>query len=248
MVSNQIEPPKLLSGQSKQSKSYEEWIVEQLLTLAEGLGEKPLPSSQRLALYAQVLSDVPREALSQAFLRALKECRFFPRPAELRELAEGSTEDRKTVEAQAAWDWILWFMRRCWYPDLGISPGAPAIPPAMEYALRQIGGIKALSCMETTNEPFLKRDFIAAYKLAPVAEMMSAEIHAALPAKQIKQLVAAKSMEPPPKKAEPIDFAVLRQQVEEKRQRDEEAQERRIQAGRERHNAQVEWLRKRGEL
>ena len=65
------------------------WISEQLTVLAEGFGE-PL-TAERVEIYAGGLIDVPRERLKVAFHRALQELTWFPKLADLRNLAGAKT-------------------------------------------------------------------------------------------------------------------------------------------------------------
>jgi len=221
------------------------WIVDQLTVLAELLGETV--SAQRLALSAQTLSDLSEQQLKSAFARAARECKFFPKPVELRELAEGKPEDKMIVEAEAAWNWIVGFMRSFWHPDVGIYQNSPKIPAQTEYALRQVGGFGILSQMENTSEPFIKRDFIAAYRRFPIAEQNAVSLGNLLPPlqSQVKQLAGTKTISGKPR-VEDMNVARDRMVAAQNRKEDEAAE--RLERGRKRHQEQIEWLRKRGEL
>lgn len=220
-----------------------EWIVEQLTILGVTLDTQL--SAQRLVLYAQALSDIGRESLALAFVEAGKRCQFFPRPAELRELAVGKADDQQEVEAQGAWLWIQDFMRKFWHADIGIDRRAPNIPPAINYTLRIIGGFRALSQMEVGSEPFVQKAFVAAFRLAPMAELMAPKLPSLLPTREATKLLSAKAMDKPP---EPIDTSGLTQQAEQQERAAGEDQERRMMEGRQRHTEQVEWLKRNGQL
>lgn len=56
-------------------------------------------AATRQALYFEALRDVPFEAVARALNAAVKTCKFFPRPAELRTLAIGDIDDA----TEAAW-------------------------------------------------------------------------------------------------------------------------------------------------
>lgn len=56
-------------------------------------------SAARVALYFESLRDLPLEVVVVAMNQALKGCKFFPRPIELREFAVGNSEDA----AEKAW-------------------------------------------------------------------------------------------------------------------------------------------------
>jgi len=67
------------------------------MALAEVFDVKLSPG--RTALYFESMRDLPLSAVVQALNAAVKGCKFFPRPAELREFAQGNSEDA----AEAAW-------------------------------------------------------------------------------------------------------------------------------------------------
>jgi hypothetical protein len=84
-----IESTGLVKGQSRASRpdpSLKIWITNQVSALAVTFGVGDI-AGQRLEIYAEHLSDIPRESLQQAFWRASRNLRFFPKIAELRELA-----------------------------------------------------------------------------------------------------------------------------------------------------------------
>ena len=118
-----------------------EWLVRELSALAELLDVQVTPG--RLVGYVKLLADLDRQSLTRAVNRAANECTFFPKPAELRKLAE-PTEDEIDVEAEAAWQWTLEFMRRHWHPDIGVYPTAPEVPERLAYAVRLVGGFRSL--------------------------------------------------------------------------------------------------------
>ena len=60
-------------------------------------------STARAEAYFIALADYTIETVREAFGRAIKRCKWFPRPAELREIVEGSTEGR----AALAWARLL---------------------------------------------------------------------------------------------------------------------------------------------
>lgn len=63
-------------------------FYRQLSLLAEAMGE-PV-SAVRLAAYAGALEDLPAKQVGFALHDAIRECRFFPKPVEIRELAMAS--------------------------------------------------------------------------------------------------------------------------------------------------------------
>lgn len=60
-------------------------MVDELTILGEAFGE--VLTAERQAIYAKALSDVPKDQLHRAILAAVRELKWFPKVAELRELA-----------------------------------------------------------------------------------------------------------------------------------------------------------------
>src|SRR5258708_3535590 len=78
----------------------QEWLIEQLGILAVAFGEPITP--ERLRVYADdLLCDLSSEQLDTALIRARQELRFFPKIAELRDLAGMKAKDAQQVEANA---------------------------------------------------------------------------------------------------------------------------------------------------
>src|ERR1700740_3398204 len=63
-------------------------IIEALMPLAV-LFDATLPSPTSAAMYPVLLGDLPAFALGYAVNRCLRECRFYPMPAEIRDRVPG---------------------------------------------------------------------------------------------------------------------------------------------------------------
>lgn len=149
-----------------------QWITRQLVVLAEA-HEKEL-TAERLKIYADSLADLSQPQLQIAIDRALKESKFFPKIAELRELAGvPSSQVMIAIEADAAWSRVL-TAARSWSPHrvyLGRHPetGEPTyehkkrLAERDEYALRQVGGIKAVVDATAEQLPWVRKAFDAAF-------------------------------------------------------------------------------------
>ncbi|MEW6212924.1 MAG: hypothetical protein AB1631_31665 [Acidobacteriota bacterium] len=77
--------------------------------LAESFGERI--SDGRIEAYFRALSDMSIDQIELAAIWALRSCRFFPRPVEIREMVEGSAED----QASGAWEIALEAYRKAGY-------------------------------------------------------------------------------------------------------------------------------------
>jgi hypothetical protein len=196
------------------------WISDQLTLLAEGFGE-PL-TAERVEIYAGGLIDIPQDRLQVAFKRALRELTWFPKLAELRNLAGAKTADQSKVEARAAWDYVNEYLRK-WGVDLlpiysrEEKITAPPLDPRIDYALRRIGGLKGLNQVDAESWPFVQRDFCEAYTLAPVAELMAPQLTQQFGDRKLlgnmRQLAEGKTMEQSAAKQEPQGAGSLSSRV-----------------------------------
>jgi hypothetical protein len=179
---------------SSNSTRLSRWIGEQLTILAEAMGESL--SRARLQIYAADLADLEKSQLETAFGRARRELKFFPKIAELRDLAGvAAAKDTRNVEAEAAWKWANGYLRK-WGVDLlpiycgGTRTNPPALPSRIDYALRRIGGLRGLNQITEESRPFMFRDFCEAYNLAPIADSLALQLAGKFPISEgkVKQL------------------------------------------------------------
>jgi hypothetical protein len=159
-----------------------------------------------MEVYLTALSDLTDEQIQIATTRAIRELKFFPRVAELRELAGAAGKDQRSVEAEAAWKFAYDYLRK-WGVDrlplfkAGATIEAPALPPRIDYALRRIGGLRGLNQITEENRPFVFKDFCEAYNLAPVAEALAPQLTGQfgfpLLEGSFRQLTDGRAMQPP---------------------------------------------------
>lgn len=80
-------------------------ILEGLCWLAEAYAEPLTPA--RVKVYTMALSDLSPQELSIGFNRAIREQKFWPRPAELKELATGNAAIMVgKLAVDEAWEWV----------------------------------------------------------------------------------------------------------------------------------------------
>lgn len=151
------------------------WLIDELTVLAEAVGDSV--TAARLRIYAEDLSDLSRAQLETAFIRARRECKFFPKLPELRDMAGAGAQQVKDAEAEEAWNFVIVYLRKWGVDRMPIYSGGkklepPILPARIDYSLRAIGGFWSLNQMTTDSRPWLKRDFVEAYNRAPVAESL----------------------------------------------------------------------------
>src|SRR5258708_21840779 len=88
------------SNGSEKGLEFLEWIHDQLTILAEAFGETL--TEQRQEIYCGGLADIQQNQLGTAFRRARYELKWFPKLAEIRELAgvlpDGASDGRPGPE------------------------------------------------------------------------------------------------------------------------------------------------------
>lgn len=167
--------------------------------LAEAFGEAL--TSVRIDVYVEYLSDLPFDRLMEAMLAAPLKLKFFPKIAELRELA-GIDSDEQAA-AEAAWVEIERYVSTFFHPDLGIHGrtrfGIYEPPPKLDErtatALRACGGpSRVLAAVDTENDEseygWVKKEFVAAWKRAPAVQTALGQEPTLEPAEIIKRLKA----------------------------------------------------------
>ena len=155
-------------------------------------------------MYAQDLSELARPQLEIAFGRARRELKFFPKISELLELAGAKPEDARKVEADAAWNHALNYLRKWGVDRMPVYSGgkridAPTLPPRIEFALRRVGGLWGLNQITSESRPFVQKDFTEAYQQAPIAESLAPQLGSMFGDKkllgQVKQLMSGAKMD-----------------------------------------------------
>ena len=68
------------------------------------------------------------------------------------------------LQAEQAWDWVQHYIRNHWHPDIGHFQGAPEIPPATEYAIRQVRGLGRIARPDDHEVDFIRKGFLEAHQ------------------------------------------------------------------------------------
>lgn len=183
---------------SLHSKPHSRWIGEQLTILAEAMGEVLTPV--RLQLYAADLADLGRSQLAVAFARARRELKFFPKIAELRELAGACVKQSQDAEARKAWDVLQSFVSKYvgndvhgdFGPEHGWYPKSfPRLSNRILDTVRRTGGWKVYKCATDEDFPFAQKRFFEEFAAWTAVERVDSSHMLTATAPEAKRLPSA---------------------------------------------------------
>jgi len=121
------------------------------------------PSAQTMTAYWMAVSHLDDTSFGEAVKRCLRECTFFPAPAEILRRAEAAltTAGMLPAEPEAMWPRVLSAARR-WHAAM-----APVEwdDPDVERSLREIGGLRAIAMATDDDVTWLRKGFIDRYAI-----------------------------------------------------------------------------------
>jgi len=126
----------------------------------------PEAKEATLREWRMIVDEIGLEAFDGILSERIRESRSFPTIAELRARAGLGKIDQDATESNEAWEFVCRYVQKHWHPEVGRYDNAPAIPPQIDYALSQIGGLHALHDCSVEVLPRMHRDFVDAYRLA----------------------------------------------------------------------------------
>jgi hypothetical protein len=162
---------KISLPENRQSQfSNAEWRLKQLVALAEVFKEPVTPEC--LAMFVESLADLSDDQIRLCVGHAFRELKWFPKPAELRELAGASQQQGQGAEARKAWDVLTRFVKKYvsndvygnfgpqhgWYPK-----SYPKLSDRILDTVRRTGGWKVYACMTGEDFPFVQKRFFEEY-------------------------------------------------------------------------------------
>jgi hypothetical protein len=178
--------------------------LSQLGALANIFGAEP--TGAVLDMYSQALADLSEEQFSRAITVVIRQLKFFPKPAELRELAmaAGSSVDRD-AESRKAWEVVISFAGKWVQSDPAgggyvVSRGVRSSePPTLSQQIidtvRRTGGWPTYKCMTNDDYPFVQKRFFEEYAAwVAVEQIVLGKLLTEMPQLQL----AAKPMDPRP--------------------------------------------------
>ena len=124
-----------------------------------GLGElfNETLSERRQEAYFSALSDLPMDRILGAITHAARACKFFPKPAELREFVNGSSDDR----AALAWTRFLRALT-----EVGTYQSVDFGDPALHATVEALGGWHEawrIERLDAKDQGFKRAEFCRLY-------------------------------------------------------------------------------------
>lgn len=192
------------------TQAHLEWVSDQVAMLFLILGYGL--TAERQVLFAQALTDIPRERLETGFTQAAKELTYEPRPADVRKLAGALAEQMDLGEADRAWEISCGFADKFIVSDdegifktsQGVrSEPMPRLSQRILDVVKRTGGWGPYKWRTEKSIPFLHRDFLQEYKVWVHAQnvdeskmLTPGEALKQLPGSEKKLALMAKPMEP----------------------------------------------------
>lgn len=143
------------------SKQHSGSLLACILKIAAAMNVTlPEPSQ---AVYLEALTNLTTEEIELATARTIAE---WDKPHMMPPVAFilARSGHNPELAAEQAWDWIQNYIRRHWHPDIGHYQGAPEIPAAIDYALRQVGGLARIAYPTDRDIDFIRRGFLDAHR------------------------------------------------------------------------------------
>ena len=115
------------------------------------------PSGDTLAAYWMALGHIDDNVFMQAAGMCLRECTFYPKPAEILQRVERilANAGALPLEPETAWAHVMKNLR---------TPESELDNEAVQRTVRELGGLRRIGQANVDSElPFIRRDFISRY-------------------------------------------------------------------------------------
>lgn len=137
-----------------------EWVLKFALNARQELDDLALQAYQQL--WESAFADVGVEALTVAFNRTLRQCKFMPTVADVLAHVETAKMSAREEQAERKWQEVLEYIRLHFHPDLSIQSG-PRISERTRRAISAAGGLAYISESDSEAKQWAKKRFIEAY-------------------------------------------------------------------------------------
>lgn len=138
-----------------------DYVHECVLKIAAGASAIIQEATQ--AIYLEALLELDDDAIELAVKRTRDE---WDKPHTLPPLSFIKARSGQGVKlhAEQAWELVQHILSRYWHPDVGFYPDCPRRSPAIEYAIRQCGGVNRIHEASDQAFSFIRRDFCEAFE------------------------------------------------------------------------------------
>lgn len=168
-----------LSKATKREKDSLEIIVRWLslfnrMSYPQTQNRKTL-TEEDFAIYAAALADLPPEVIEAACEKYMKIGKFFPLPADLREMVVVAEDSAHTLAVNEAWNGALAWTRK-WYLgiDMGFDRRAPELDEKQHRAIVAAGGFEHVSSCTLEDLQWAKKRFVENYGHQEIVEQSGA--------------------------------------------------------------------------
>ncbi len=142
-------------------------LIKQFLVAAAEIHQREL-TLHMVEAYKSALLDLPVTELRDALNSAIRNVQYWPTPAHIRQQWESMHAKRDQAAAEQSWDGVLAHIWKWGIEQLPVFQGgellhAPGFDDVTEFAMRQVGGYRAIGDAPGDQLRFMRRDFVAAY-------------------------------------------------------------------------------------
>lgn len=149
---------------------------EQQMRLMAATWPERAPTAETAAAYWLALQDLHDSTFEAAVAQCLQGCKFYPKPAEIREKAQVLLGAAGTLppEAEEAWGQVLRIVDRDFHPDCGwmtlevngvgrIGGGKSPLSALQEQAVQALGGPSRIWNASHRDLGFIRQEFVEFY-------------------------------------------------------------------------------------
>jgi hypothetical protein len=146
------------------SLSTEMVVRKWLVAMGSLYGRKITPLL--IATWCEMLSPLTPGQAEQGFRELVKSCTFahFPSPGAILSQFENAEDKGFALEAEGAWGKLLAWVEQNYYPDTGMTSGAPRLSASIEHAARAAGGYAHIERSSRDQLVWVRKTFLDAYK------------------------------------------------------------------------------------
>src|SRR5450432_998057 len=161
------------STQPLSNDELDAWLAQRLAILQTAFPNQPLTTEANVLYLTElevVFNEIGGDGLVSALSRCIRELKFMPTIAEIRDIAGLNQKKQEIVDAEKAWTLVLQYVER-WSGVERIYRGQdpntgeirweypPKLPTYIEYAVRAAGGVRCIANTSPEDLPFRIKEF-----------------------------------------------------------------------------------------